>query len=195
MIESSSIIEVGKFLKPHALKGDMNAYCEYDNEILSQGYPLIVNMDGILVPFYVASVRTKGTHGSLILLDGINNVEETVRFVNKPFYMMRKDVAEFFDVSENELDNDQEFIGYILEDPALGVIGSIVDIDDTTENILLIVEPLDSISYDLLYIPLAEDLIESVVEADESNPGKIIMKIPDGLLNINDKDSGVEILE
>ena len=197
MITEKEIIEAGKFLKPHALKGEMNAFCEYDNDILEQGFPLIVDMDGIYVPFYVKSVRPKGLHGSLILIDGVESVDDTSRFINKPFYLMRSDVAEYMEVEEDELDQADDFIGYLVEDPEAGVVGKVVDVDDSTANILLVVQPDEEDGEDVIYIPFAEDLIEDVEDYDDDSeiPGKIIMKIPEGLLDINDKDSDMEILD
>ena len=154
-------------------------------------------MDGIYVPFYVKSVRPKGLHGSLILIDGVESVDDTSRFINKPFYLMRRDVAEYMEVEEDELDQADDFIGYLVEDPEAGVVGKVVDVDDSTANILLVVQPDEEDEENVLYIPFAEDLIEDVEDYDDDSeiPGKIIMKIPEGLLDINDKDSDMEILD
>ena len=77
MIEEKDIVQAGKFLKPHGLKGELNAVLDYDAEILEEDYPLIVDMDGIYVPFYAESVRPKGHFSSLVKLEGIDSVEDT----------------------------------------------------------------------------------------------------------------------
>lgn len=196
MIQEKELIEAGKFLKTHGLKGELNAYTEYDAEILDQGYPVIVDMDGIFVPFYVASIRPKGLHGSLILLDGIDSIDKAKPFVNKTIWILRKDLADFLEVEEDELDEEMEFIGYDLYDQNDNLIGEIVGFDDSTPNWLLLVTPVDGDEEDIIYIPFAEELvIDEKVSENPEEKSYLKIQIPEGLLNINDKDSGIEIIE
>ncbi len=58
MIEKKDIVEIGKFQKTHALKGELNALLNVPEEYVEDGNPLIVEMDGILVPFYTESFRS-----------------------------------------------------------------------------------------------------------------------------------------
>lgn len=83
MIEEKSIISAGKFLKPHGLKGELNVLVEFDSEILEEDYPIIVDVDGIYVPFYAESVRPKGHFSSLVKLQGVDSQEETGRLSTK----------------------------------------------------------------------------------------------------------------
>lgn len=196
MIEEKELIAAGKFLKTHGLKGELNAYTEYDPEILEQGYPVIVEMDGIFVPFYVTNIRPKGLHGSLILLDGIEDIDKAKQFVNKTIWLLRKDVAEFQEVDEDELDNDLEFIGYDLYDQNNNLVGEIVDFDDSTSNWLLIVSPENAEDDEVLYIPFADELIlDEKISNDPEVKSALQIQIPDGLLQINEKNSGIETVE
>ena len=63
MIERQNLTTAGKFLKAHALKGELNAVLDADCDLLDPERPLIVEMDGIPVPFYLQSVRPKGQFG------------------------------------------------------------------------------------------------------------------------------------
>ena len=51
MIEEKDLTPVGKFLKTHALKGELNAILEIDPEFFTEGYPLVIDVDGAFVPF------------------------------------------------------------------------------------------------------------------------------------------------
>lgn len=137
MIQESEIIKAGKFLKTHALGGELNVYSDYDAEILTKGYPVIVNRDGIFVPFYVESLRSKGLHGSLVKLEGVDSAVEAMPFVNGLFWLRRKDVAEFLELEEDELENEDDFDGMTLIDRKFGEIGVITYVDYSTPNILL----------------------------------------------------------
>ena len=75
MIKEEDTLIIGKFQKTHALKGELNAIIDIDPECFVEGKPLIVEIDGILVPFYVDTYRKKGSLSILIKLDGIESEE------------------------------------------------------------------------------------------------------------------------
>ena len=68
MIKEEEIIEIGKFQKTHALKGELNALLDVGAEYLEDGNPLVIPVDGLFVPFYAESVRPKGTTSFLVKL-------------------------------------------------------------------------------------------------------------------------------
>lgn len=51
MIKEDEIIEIGKFQKTHALQGELNALLDVDLDFAEEDHPLIVEIDGIYVPF------------------------------------------------------------------------------------------------------------------------------------------------
>ena len=184
MIEEKSIISAGKFLKPHGLKGELNVLVEFDSEILEEDYPIIVDVDGIYVPFYAESVRPKGHFSSLVKLQGVDSQEETRPFVNKEFYMLRRDVAEFLDIDEDELGMDDEFVGYKVYDDVHGYIGTVEDVDSSTANMLLLVRP-DAEDADIIYIPFDPDFITSIEESEDRSERRMNLNLPAGLLDLN----------
>lgn len=184
MIEEKSIISAGKFLKPHGLKGELNVYIDYDPAILEEDYPLIVEMEGIYVPFYAESVRPKGRFSSLVKLEGVDSQEDARPFVNKEFYFMRRDVAEFLDLDEDEIEEEEDFIGYRVEDDDYGYIGHVEGFDDSTANVLLLVRPDDE-EEDIIYIPFDPDFISAVDKSDDIEECTLHLHLPEGLLELN----------
>ena len=179
MISPDEIKKIGKFQKTHALKGELNLICEIDPQYFVEGNPLIVDYDGILVPYYAESVRPKGTTSYLIKLSGVDNEEEASQFVNKEVSMLKKDAADWI---EEDLIDEEELAGYEVIDVESGVsVGKITAIDDSTANIIFIVETEDG---EEVYLPANEDLIKDI---DEEN-ATIKMIIPEGLLDINSKE-------
>lgn len=176
MIIQDEIVSIGKFQKTHALKGELNMICEIDPEYFLEGNPLIVEMDGILVPFYVSSVRPRGTTSYLVKIDGIESVEEALQFVNKEVNILKKDAEEIIEDFE-EQDNLK---GYkIIDVKTDEEIGEIIDIEDSTVNLLFIVKREGG---EEIFIPANEDFIEEI--DDEGK--KIRMNLPEGLININE---------
>lgn len=179
MIEQKNITAIGKFQKTHALKGELNAILDIDAAFLSEGNAVIVELDGIFVPFFASSIRPKGNTSYLVKLDGIDSEEEARRFVNKIIYALKSELAPFLEVEEEDIADEDELIGYeIIDHDTNNVIGEIEAIDSSTSNLLFIVA---SPSGDTIYIPAAE---EFVVEIDDEGK-KIYMRLPEGLIDLN----------
>ena len=178
MIRKEDIVTVGKFQKTHALKGELNMISDIDSEYFMEGNPLIVENDGILVPFYVESIRPKGTTSYLVKLEGVNSEEEASIFVNNEISILKKDAEEWLDDTFEDIG---ELISYsVIEDKTGVEIGRVERIDDSTSNILLILTDKDD---EQIYIPFNEDLI---VEIDDENQ-VIKMNLPEGLVDLNTK--------
>lgn len=181
MITEDKILNVGKFQKTHALKGELNALLDIDADYLEEGNPMIVDMEGAFVPFYTDSLRTKGAESYLIKLAGVDSAEEARIFVNKDIYVERKPYADFMGLDEDELILDTDLIGYTMIDDNFGILGTVADIDDATENVLFIVETPDGGE---LMIPAADDFINAIDEDKKT----IEVEIPEQLLNLNRKE-------
>lgn len=176
MIKKEDIVEIGKFQKTHALKGELNALLDIESDFAEDGKPLIVDIDGIFVPFYAESVRPKAAESFLIKLKNIDTQEKAQELVNKSIFALRSDLVEYYD--DPDLQVKADFIGFKIKDEILGEIGTIVDIDDSTDNVLFVVEDLEAKK---ILIPVADDFI---TEIDDDN--QIIQThLPEGLLSIN----------
>lgn len=179
MIEHSNISAIGKFQRTHALKGELNAILDVDPLFLEEGNAAVVEMDGILVPFYVSSIRQKGATSYLIRIDGIDSEDEAKKFVNKIIYALRSELASFLDLDESEIMEDEDLIGYhIFEVENNKEIGKIIGIDSSTSNLLFIVESSDGGE---IFVPAAEEFILSI----DDEKKKIEMNLPLGLLDLN----------
>lgn len=178
MIRKDEITSIGKFLKTHALKGELNAVFDIDPLDLQPQMPLITEMEGIFVPFYMDSIRSKGHFASLVKLHGIDSEEDARQLVNKIIYLRKSDLSLIDDEVGEEGGYADDFVGFVLTDPAQGVIGTVSDVDLSTQNALFIVETPD---HHTVYVPVSEEWIE---EVDFDN-NTIIMSLPDGLLDLN----------
>ncbi|MDE6754793.1 MAG: ribosome maturation factor RimM [Muribaculaceae bacterium] len=181
MIEDKEIKEVGKFQKTHALKGELNAILEIDSEFFSEGNALIVDIDGIYVPFFTTSVRPKGATSFLIKLEGVETEEEAKAFVNKIIYVQKNELAPFMGIEEDDIPDEENFSGYDIIDTHTGqIIGKVENVDSSTENLLFIVKNGNG---EIIYIPAVDDFID---EIDDENK-IILMTLPSGLIELNQK--------
>ena len=179
MITEEEITSVGKLLKTHALKGEMNMMLDIDPGYFDEGNPAVLDIDGIYVPFYADSIRTKGSFSYLVKFEGIDSEIEAKKLVNKTVYALRDRLKEFMlENYDEEYALYDDLIGWKITDADAGVIGKVVDIDTNTENELFIVETPDGKT---VYIPLTEDFIEKMDEDGKT----VYMRLPDGLLDLN----------
>lgn len=182
MIEIKDLIEIGKFQKTHALKGELNAILEIDPSFLENGNAMIIEDDGILVPYFVDSVRGKGKTSYLIKIKGIEDENTAKEFVNKNIYAIKAEASEYFEYeNEEELISENELAGYEICDAKGNRIGEIDYIDSSTANVLFVVKDNED---EKIFIPAIDEFI---IELDKNN--KIIkMELPEGLLDLNSKN-------
>lgn len=176
MITDSELIRIGRFGKPHGINGEVSA--SIDEEVDMGALSCVVtDMEGIFVPFFISAMRPKSTETVLLTLDGITDENEAKLFNGKPLYALRRDNA-VTDTRDSDEDGfyAADLIGFTITDSAEGPVGVITDIEDSTENVLFIVERPDGGA--TVYIPVADDYIDSI-DAENRN---IVMTLPDGLL-------------
>ena len=87
-------------------------------------------------------------------------------------YLQKK----FFDIPETEIFGNHFFIGFQVFDKDGKLIGTIKDIDESTENVLFIIHNGEK----EILIPVSEDYILHIDEKQKS----IHMDLPEGLLEL-----------
>ncbi len=181
MIEEKDITPVGKFQRTHALKGELNLILDIDPEFFEEGAnPMIVEMDGCLIPFYAESIRTKGQTSYLVKLERIDTEEQARQYVNKTVNALKSELKDFMAEMGEDLFTSDDWNGFEVVDSTLGNLGKLERIDDSTANILMVIETPEG---DELYIPLAEEFLEDV-----DNDSRVIkVNLPDGLVDLNKK--------
>lgn len=173
MIRPDSLTEVGRLFKPHGVKGEISA--ELD-EGLEPGdlRCIILDIEGIMVPFFLKSYRRRG-NGWLLTIDGVENEVEAAIYARHDIYALTDELpADFQDSGEGV--NLYDLEGYTLVSDG-NTIGIITDIDDSTANILL------TVSHDgrEIMVPFAMELVEDLDPENEI----IEMAVPHGIIDLN----------
>lgn len=171
MIREDEIFKIGRFTKPHGIKGEI-AF-SFDNDIFDRvDCPyLICKIDGIFVPFFIKEYRFKGADTALITFEDITSDIEAKRFNGLEVYFPRKYYEEDTDVDYTL----EYFIGFSVIDNRHGKIGKIMDVDENTINTLFLLE--NPVGEEII-IPATDDFI---IEID--NGKKILyVNLPEGLI-------------
>lgn len=174
MITEDMIAEIGRFGQPHGIKGELNASLDVAPDSISC---LICDVNGIFVPFFISSFRSRGPHSQLLTIDGINNEVEAALLKNHIIYGLKEEVH----TEDDETDSDagfyaEDLIGYTIADTEGALTGKITDVDDSTDNVLFLAETPQG----EVLIPVTDEFITDI---DTDN--KIItFDLPDGILNL-----------
>ena len=169
MLKKEEYVYFGKFLKPHGTKGEIGL--QTDTFSLDEGFDFVAcDIDGILVPFFFESVRSKGSDTLIVKVERMESAEEVRYLTNREAFIPRKWVEESEEVSLGY------FIGFTATDKRLGEIGEIVDIDDSTINTLFVIEK----DGEEVLIPAQEEFI---IDIDHDGQA-IIFDLPEGLVSL-----------
>lgn len=169
MLKKEDFVYYGKFLKPHGTKGEIGL--QSDGFTLGDDCDYVAcDIDGILVPFFFETIRSKSSDISIVKVERMESAEDVRFLTNRDAYIPRQWVEESEELTWSC------FKGFKAIDTELGELGEIVDVDDSTMNTLFVVEGEN----DETLIPAQEEFI---VNIDHENK-EIIFELPEGLVSM-----------
>ncbi len=173
MIRRDEVYKIGKLGKPHGVKGEISFAITDDVFDRVDADYLVLDIDGILVPFYMEEYRFKNDENVLVKFEDIDSQEQARNYTGCEVYFPRE-----LSDSDGENMTWAEIIGFTLVDAATGkTVGTIDHVDDSTINLLFEVTSTDGKE---LLVPASNDLMEGV-DADKK---EIRMAVPAGLLDL-----------
>ena len=173
MIRRDEVYKIGKLGKPHGVKGEITFAITDDVFDRVDADYLVLDIDGIMVPFYMEEYRFKNDDNVLVKFEDIDTQEQARNYTGCEVYFPRH----LSDSGEDSL-SWAEIIGFNLVDVISGkTVGTIEHVDDSTLNLLFEVTTSDG--HEVL-IPASNDLIEEVSAENK----EIRMAVPEGLLEL-----------
>jgi 16S rRNA processing protein RimM len=173
MIKTEEVYKIGLFNKPHGIHGELSFTFTDDIFDRVDGDYLVCLLDGIFVPFFIEEYRFRSDSTALVKLEGVDSSERARMFTNVEVYFPVK-YAE--GVKPDELPRNF-FIGFTMREVHAGDLGEIIDVDDTTVNVLFVVKS----GKEELLIPAREEFI---VEIDRMHK-VMTVNLPEGLLSLD----------
>ena len=169
MIRLEEVYKIGKLGKVHGIKGEISFLFDDDVFDRMDADYLILDIDSILVPFFIEEYRFKTDSNALMKFEGIDTMERARELTGCDVYFPR----EMSEADEEHLSWAQ-IVGYSLIDANTGKeAGKITAIDDSTINILFELE-------DGKLIPASEELITNV----DTKNHQIEINLPEGILEL-----------
>lgn len=175
MISKEQLIQIGHSLKPHGVKGEITIMLDiHDISLLSC---IIMCIDGIFVPFFIESVRSRSKESVLVKFFDINSDIEVNEFSGKEIFALKGDIPDFNEDSDSDIMYAEDFIGYILYNANHIKIGEIIDYDDSTENALFIIKKNNG---EELLLPIVDEFIIDI----NTDKKTVVMDFPEELLSL-----------
>jgi 16S rRNA processing protein RimM len=169
MIRAEEVYKIGRLGKSHGVKGEVSF--QFDDDIFDRvdADYLVLDIDGILVPFFMEEYRFRNDSVCLVKFCDIDTQQRAQELTGCDVYFPRALAEEAEDVPSLA-----SLVGFEIVDASnRKTIGTIADIDDSTVNILFEME-------NGMLIPANDDLIEDI----DAEQRTITMNIPEGLLDI-----------
>ncbi len=175
MIRREDVFKIGRMGKPHGVKGELSMQCDDDVFDRVDADYLVLDVDGILVPFFIEEYRFRSDDVVLMKLEDIDSEQQARELTGYDVYFPHS----LADNGESKEVSWQQLQGFKVLDHQHDdhVVGRVAGIDVSTVNTLLEVEREDG--SDVL-IPASEELVVDVDIASR----QIVLDIPDGLLEL-----------
>ena len=170
MIKQEEVYKIGRLGKAHGIKGEVTMQVDDDIFDLTEAEYLVLELDNIMVPFFIEEYFFKSDTQAIIKFEGIDTQERARELANTDVFFPISIMEEY----NRNAGGEERALSYpMLVGYMVNNIGRVAYIDNQTENIMFELE-------DGTLIPASEELIEDI---DIENK-QIKMTIPEGLLDI-----------
>ncbi len=168
MIRKEEVFKIGRLGKAHGVKGEVSF--QFDDDVFDRTDAdyLILDIDGILVPFFIEEYRFRSDNVALMKFEDIDTQDRAQELTGCDVYFPRA-LAD-----EDDAPTLTFLVGFDVIDAINGkTVGRIAAIDDSTANLLF--ELADG-----RLLPAADELISDIDQFGRT----ITMNIPEGLLEL-----------
>ena len=169
MITKEEVYRIGKLGKAHGVKGEVSLL--FDDDVFDRvdADYLVIETEGILVPFFIEEYRFRSDSTALMKFEGVDSQEKARELTGCDVFFPRH-LAD--DVEDNL--SWAAIVGYTIVDATTEKpIGRIASVDDSTINVLFCLE-------DGTLIPASDKLIIAV----DSEKREIEIHLPEGILEL-----------
>ena len=167
-------LHIGSIFKLHGYKGNIILYNENDYSFdFKKINHLFIDIDKILVPFFIERISVHKTKNFLIKLEGIDSEIKAKKILNHEIYFSN----DFKPINFEKTKDEENIIGYEIKDNYLGKIGVIEKIDSQTSQKLIYVKGNKN---DFCF-PMNDHFIKSIDKIKKC----LMVEIPKEIIDLN----------
>lgn len=173
MIKEEDVFQIGRLGRAHGVKGEISMQITDDVFDRVDAEYLFVELDGILVPFFMEEYRFKSDETVLMKFCDIDTQEQARNLTGAKVFFPRalsdSDKAGF---------GWSEIVGFTLIDTISGkAVGTINGVDHSTINTLFSITTTEG---EQLLVPAHEELIDEINAQERT----VKARLPEGILDI-----------
>jgi len=164
---------IGSIFKLHGYKGKFVIYNENNysfktNEIKH----LFIEIDQILIPFFIEKLSINKTNNILIKLEDVNSEKKAKKLLKLNVYFPNK-----YKINDKEKLDENDINGFKIDDINLGFLGFVKNIDTQTSQKLIYVSKENK----EFCFPMNQNFIKSI----EFDTKTIFVEIPKEIIELN----------
>jgi 16S rRNA processing protein RimM len=163
---------VGSILKTKGLKGEMQAYVDFDNLADIDFETIFIELAGKLTPYFVESIKYQQKNAAYLYLEDVDTIEKASILVKRDIYLSNK-------LKPKKKKSDftlKDLKGFTAVDVNEGELGEITAIHEYPQQLIAAVTYK---SCEVLF-PLNEEIITGIDVVKEI----VTVDLPEGLLDI-----------
>lgn len=178
MIRNDEVFKIGFISKCRGLRGEVEL--SFTDDCFDRGTAeyLVLDMDGILVPFFWEEYRFKNDDTAIVKFADIDDEEHSRRLVGHGVYYPKCHLPEPDDEEGGVLSSYKALTGFSVSNQKNKPIGTIAHVDDSSTNILLTIENEDGEEF---MLPFHNDFLLNYDLRERT----IQLEIPEGLMELN----------
>lgn len=134
MIAPDSVYQIGQITRTHGVRGEVNFSFTHDVFDRAEAEYLVLDIDGILTPFYIEEYRFRSDTAALVKFVDYDTATQACELCGAAVYFPHALTPALADDEEYTW---QQLLGFAVEDATVGTLGRVDAVDDTTQNVLL----------------------------------------------------------
>ena len=172
-MSQNQFTKIGIIQRTHGINGELQVFWDSNfdsNEKILES--VFIKIDGIPIPFFISSIRSKGTDYAIIKFEDVDDIKSASKFENLLLLISTDTLAD--DTEDLYL---EDLVEYTILSTQNQIVGKIVGYQDFNSNSIFTVLHPSGVE---LLIPANMELIVEVKEGTQT----LIMQIPEGLLDL-----------
>lgn len=166
-------LEIGRIVKNHGIHGEVILEAKSSELLENIKESMAIEIDGLLVPFFIANIKPNGQDRFRIKFDWIDSEKQSAKLLNCSAFLPSADI----DINTDQFEENYQLLeGFLVTDSQHGELGVIDFVTNDINN------PLMSITYKKqeILIPLHPDFIKDI----DQHKKTMLIESPTGLLDI-----------
>lgn len=163
---------IGYITKTKGLKGELQLFFEYDAPELLDLDVVFAEINGKMVPFFIASYKLHNNSTGNFFFDDIDHIDLAQPLVRKKIYLP---LTKMPDRSDEDF-HYNDLKGFMVSDETHGDLGKIIDVNEYPQQFVATVLYKET----EIMFPLNEDMIVEIDEDEQT----LLVDLPEGLLDI-----------